>query len=219
MPIAKSVKFNFKSRKITNEEGKEIGRTKKQPSITTDLPVLAVDEIVAKLQANGEPNSVEEKVKSLISEAVAQIIVDAARDQFDEIIEAFGDDQEKEVAASMLDFDKLSLEFISTIPPSARGAAALTEEDFELFFTDYMAVMVTATGKTEDKIKNHINLFKKPTKAKANKEVLAVLIDQLDVYMASSQNLEDTGLVATRIRNKFDKWVKEPEKQIDLSVL
>jgi hypothetical protein len=213
MPIAKTVKFNFKSRKITDENGKEIGRTKKQPSLTVDLPVLANDEIVSKLHGD------DDKVKQLISDAVAQLVIDAARDQFDEIIESFGDDQEKEVSAQMLDYDRLTLEFIASIPPSSRGSTALTEEDFVAFFEDYLSVMVAATGKAEEKIKNHINLFKKPTKAKANKEVLQVLVDQLDIYLANSPNLEDTGLCASRIRNKFDKWANEPEKSVDLSLL
>lgn len=211
MPIAKSVKFNFKTRKIADESGKEIGRTKKQPSIECDLPVLAADEIVASLNAGGP-------VALMIQEAVARIVYDAARTQFDDIIESFGD-EDKEVSANMLDFDKLSLEYIASIPAASRGATAISEEEWEAFFTDYLAVMVAATGKDESRINNHIGLFKKPTKAKANKEVLAVLIDQLDIYMASSGNLEDTGACASRIRDKFCKWHAEPEKAPNLDLL
>ena len=86
-------------------------------------------------------------------------------------------------------------------------------------FEDYLVVMVAATGKTEDRIKNHINLFKKPQKAKANKEVLKVLVDQLDIYLASSGNLEDTGTCAVRIRDRFNKWISEPEKAANLDLL
>lgn len=213
MPIAKSFKFNFKSRAIKDENGNVMGRTKKQPSVECEVPVLAADEIAAYL-AQGDT-----KEAALIQEAVARLFIDAARDQFDEVIEAFGEDDSKEVSAAMLDYSKLNLEYIASIPPSQRASTALSDEDWTVFFDDYLAVMVAATGKTEDKIKNHINLFKKPAKAKANKEVLAVLVDQLNVYMSSSANLEETGTCAARISEKFTRWIAEPEKAVNLDLL
>ena len=213
MPQAQEFKFNFKSRKITDESGKEIGRTKKQPSLVANLPVPTNDEIIAQLAVPESP------VAKLVMSAVAAVIYGAAREQFDEVIDGFGEDDTKEVSASMLDYDKLDLEFLANLPPSQRGTTALSEEDWTAFFEDYLQVMVVATGKEEARIKNHINLFKKPQKAKANKDVLAVLVDQLDIYLSSSQNLEDTGEAASRLRTKFAKWHAEPEKQVDLSVL
>lgn len=213
MPQAQEFKFNFKSRKITDESGKEIGRTKKQPSLVASLPVPTNDEIISHLAV---PDSA---VAKLVMASVAAVIYGAAREQFDDVIDGFGDDDSQEVNASMLDYDKLDLEFLANLPPSQRGAAALSDEDWAAFFGDYLNVMVAATGKEAARINNHINLFKKPQKAKANKEVLAVLVDQLDIYLASSQNLEETGEAASRLRNKFAKWHAEPEKQVDLSVL
>ena len=212
MPIAKTFKFNFKSRAIKDENGKEIARTKKQPSVEVDLPILTSDELVELLMAGG-------KESELVCSAVADIIYGAARQQFDEVIESFGDDQEKEVNASMLDYDKLTLSYVASIPPSQRGTTALTEEDWTVFFEDYLGVMVAATGKEEARIKNHINLFKKPAKAKANKEVLQVLVDQLDIYMASAANLEETGTCASRVSDKFKRWISEPEKAVNLDLL
>lgn len=211
MPIAKTFKFNFKSRAIKDESGKEIGRTKKQPSVEVDLPILSADEIIELLATGG-------KESELIVSAVSDIIYGAARQQFDEVIESFGDNQEKEVNASMLDYDKLTLSYVASIPASQRGTTALSEEDWVLFFEDYVAVMVAATGKEEARIKNHINIFKKPVKVKANKEVLNVLVDQLDIYLASSANLEDTGTCAARLRAKFAKWL-ETDEAVDYSVL
>ena len=49
MPVAQTYKFNFKSRRITDENGNEIGRTKKQPSLTVDLPVPSIDEVISML--------------------------------------------------------------------------------------------------------------------------------------------------------------------------
>ena len=212
MPVAQTYKFNFKSRRITDENGNEIGRTKKQPSLTVDLPVPSTDEVIAMLQAGGA-----EAV--LLMTQIGDIIYQAARGQFDEVIEQFGDDDSKEVTADMLNYDQLSISYLANLPPSSRGVQAISDEEWQAFFEDYLAVMVAATGKTEDRIKNHINLFKKPQKAKANKEVLKVLVDQLDIYLASSGNLEDTGTCAVRIRDRFNKWIAEPEKAANLDLL
>lgn len=213
MPIAKKFKFNFKTRTIRDENGNAIGKSKKQPSVECEVPALSVDEIIAYLQQG------DTKEAALITDAVARIIIDAARDQFDEVIESFGDDESKEVSASMLDYEKLTLEYVASIPPTQRASSAISDEDWEAFFTDYLAVMVAATGKTEDRIKNHINLFKKPAKAKSNREVLAVLVDQLNIYLASSANLDDTGNCAARILDKFTRWATEPEKAVNLDLL
>ena len=212
MPVAQTYKFNFKSRRITDEAGNEIGRTKKQPSLTVDLPVPTTDEVIAMLQSGGA-----EAV--LLMMQISDIIYQAARGQFDEVIEQFGDDDSKEVTADMLNYDQLSISYLANLPPSSRGVQAISDEEWQAFFEDYLAVMVAATGKTEDRIKNHINLFKKPQKAKANKEVLKVLVDQLDIYLASSGNLEDTGTCAVRIRDRFNKWISEPEKAAALDLL
>lgn len=213
MAITKTIKFNFKSRSIRDENGNVIGKTKKQPSIEAALPLLTAEEIANYL---AEPAS---KEAALICDAVARMYIDNAREQFDEVIEAFGDDDSKEVTAAMLDYSKLNLEYIASIPPTQRGATALTDDDWETFFGDYLAVMVAATGKAEDKIKNHINLFKKPNKAKASKDVLAVLIDQLDIYLSASASLDETGVAASRIRDKFDRWVKAEEPAMSLDLL
>ena len=212
MPVAQTYKFNFKSRRITDENGNEIGRTKKQPSLTVDLPVPSTEEVIAMLQAGGA-----EAV--LLMTQIGDTIYQAARGQFDEVIEQFGDDDSKEVTADMLNYDQLSITYLANLPPSSRGVQAISDEEWQAFFEDYLAVMVAATGKTEDRIKNHINLFKRPQKAKANKEVLKVLVDQLDIYLASSGNLEDTGTCAVRIRDRFNKWISEPEKAANLDLL
>ena len=212
MPVAQTYKFNFKSRRITDENGNEIGRTKKQPSLTVDLPVPSTDEVIIMLQAGGA-------AAVLLMTQIGDTIYQAARGQFDEIIEQFGDDDSKEVTADMLNYDQLSISYLANLPPSSRGVQAISDEEWQAFFEDYLAVMVAATGKTEDRIKNHINLFKRPQKAKANKEVLKVLVDQLDIYLASSGNLEDTGTCAVRTRDRFNKWISEPEKAANLDLL
>lgn len=211
--VAASQKFNFKTRKIVGEDGKEIGRTKKHDPIVVTFPAPSTDTLIGYLSV---PDSA---VAKLLTDAANGIIIDAIRSQFDDLIESFGEDDSKSLSINDINFDKLSLDYIASIPPSQRGGSALTEEDFNAFFADYLITMVAATGKDEKRIKNQIELFKRPTKVKNAKDVLAVLVDQLDVYLANSNALEDTGEVATRLRAKFDKWAKEPEKQVNLELL
>lgn len=213
MPSAIAQKFNFKSRAIRNEAGVEIGRTKKQASVEVTLPAPTADEVIAHLS---QPDSA---VAKLILDACTALIAGQVRSQFDEKIESFGDDDTKVVSVNDLDFGKLSLEYIASIPTSQRGGVSFSDEDFEQFFSDYLPVMHTATGKEEKRLKLHLDYFRKPNTIKANKEALGVLIEQLDIYMASSQNMEDTGEVANFLRNKFAKWLAEPAKAIDLSLL
>lgn len=204
-------KFNFKSRVIRDEAGNNIGKSKKQPSIEVSLPVPSIDEIISLLQE-------DTKQRQLVLEAVSGIIFDAAKSQFDEAIEGLTD-ADQEISAAVLDFDKLTLEYLAAQPVSTRGATALTDEDWEVFFKDYLVTMVAATGKEEKRINNQLNLFKKPAKAKANKEILALLVDQLQIYMASSPNIEETAVCASRLNNKFSKWLKEPEVSADADLL
>lgn len=209
MPQLINTKFSFKSRTIKDENGKEIAKTKKQPALEVQLPQPTTEEVVAILQSQDEAHA---KVKELILDGIYSIVRDQAKAQLDEVIDSFGTDDSKTVSVENLDFDKLDLIYIANLPPSQRGTRAIPEEDWEAFFGDYLQVMVAATGKQESKIKNHLEHFKKPTRIKSSKDILAVLVDQLDIYIASSANIEETGECAQRIRSKFDKWLKEDDK-------
>lgn len=212
MTINVDTKFNFKTRTIKNEDGTVIKQLKKQPSVIAQLPFLTADEVIGMLQSE------DVKAKDLVLDYVNSAIRDQARAQFDELIESFGDDDSRSVSADQLDFDKLTFSYIANLPPAQRGARALSEEDYTAFFADYANVMVATTGKPIEKIKKHIELFKKPARVKSAKDVLGVLIEQLDIYLVSSPNLEDTGEVANRIRTKFDKWLKA-EEEVSLDAL
>ena len=212
MTINVDTKFNFKTRTIKNEDGTVLKTLKKQPSVIIPLPFMTADEVVGILQSE------DAKSKDLVLEYVNSAIRDQARAQFDELIESFGDDDSRTVSGDQLDFDKLTFGYIANLDPKVRGMRALSEEDFAAFFTDYSSVMVAITGKPIEKIKKHIELFKKPARVKSAKDVLGVLIEQLDIYLVSSPNLEDTGEVANRIRTKFDKWLKA-EEEVSLDAL
>jgi len=212
--VLNQVKFTFKQRTVKDEVGVE-KKLKKQPALTVGLPNFTAGYLAQILSDDTEATL---KQRELILDACNQMIKDQARSQFDSIIEDFGDDESRTIAASMLDYDKLSLEYIANLPPSQRGAKAITEEEWNAFFADYLAVLVAKTGKDKVRVGKHVELFKKPQKVKAQLDVMAVLVDQLDIYLAHSTQLEDTGEAAMRVKNKFEKWIKEDAK-IDTSAL
>lgn len=221
-------KFTFRARTIVDAEGKEIGKAKKQPALTAALPVPTPQEIVDIMclpnevvppkKEGDQPTEVTPKIKLLLLEAIYDIVRSQAKSQLDDVIDSYGADETKTVSVSDLNYDQLTLEYIANLPPAQRGARAITEDEWKAFFADYMHVMVAATGKPETKIKNHIDLFDKPTKVKQNKEALAVLVQQLEIYTATAQNLEEHADCVSRLKGKFEKWIKEDDK-LDLEAL
>jgi hypothetical protein len=194
-------KFNFKKRLVKDEDGKTISELPKQPSVEVALPVLSSGGIIEALNLGG-------KEAEVITAAVNNLFYQAARNQFDDAIENFSDPT-MTVTAGMLDFDKLTLTYLANLPPATRGASAITEDEWNFFFSDYLAVMVAATGKEEKRIQNQIEHFKKPQRVKVNGKVLEVLVDQLSIYIAKTAALEDTGLVAERLLGRFTKWIED----------
>jgi len=196
---AKSFKFNFKKRTIKDENGQIIGEIAKKPSIEVELPVLSAQGIVDTLTAGG-------KEAEVIQEAVNFVFYQAARQQFDDVIENLANPDD-EVKASDLNFDKLQLSYLANLPPATRGGASISEDEWNYFFQDYMSVMVAATGKEERRIANQIEHFKKPQRCKANQAVLEVLVDQLSIYISKSAAIEDTAQAAERLMGKFQGWI------------
>ena len=207
-------KFNFKQRTIKDENGKEIGKAKKQPSLIVNLPQPTKKTIVQVLESDDPAHS---KLQALFMGTIYGIVRDQGKAQLDEVIDGFGM-EDRTVTADNLDYDKLDLIYISNLEPAQRGARAISEEEWNAFFEDYTNVMVQATGKPLEKIKNHIDLFRKPTRIRNAKDMLQVLVQQLDIYLTKSGQLEDTGEAAARIRVKFSKWAEEEEK-FDPSIL
>jgi hypothetical protein len=197
--VNKSFKFNFKKRTIKDENGQTIGEIAKKPSIEVALPVLSTAGVIEALQAGG-------KEAEVILDAVNFVFYQAARQQFDDVIENMTNPDD-EVKASDLNFDKLQLSYLANLPPATRGGAAISEDEWNFFFSDYLSVMVAATGKEERRIANQIEHFKKPNRCKANQAVLEVLVDQLSIYITKSANIEDTAQAAERLMGKFQGWI------------
>lgn len=209
------MKFTFKQRTIKDADGNELGKAKKQPALTASI-VLPTPKLVIELLQSQDP--ADARKQELLMDAINGIIKAQAKSQLDEVIDSFGLDEERKIAATDIDYDKLSLDYIASIEPKARGVAAIPEEDWNAFYQDYLVTMIKATGKAESKIKNHLEIFKKPTKIRQNLEAVNVMIDQLNIYVVSSSSIEDTGECASRLKTKFEGWAKA-ESKYDVNAL
>lgn len=196
----KKFKFNFKKRIIKDDvTGQVIGEIAKKPSIEVEIPCLTSEGIAEALAGGG-------KEAELIMEAVNFVFYQAARGQFDDVI-ARQTAPDELVKATDLNFDNLQLTYLANLPPASRGGAAISEDEWNFFYADYLAVMMAATGKEEGRINNQITFFKKPTRAQNNAAVLAVLVDQLSIYIQKSAAIEDTAMAAERLLAKFQNWI------------
>lgn len=213
--LLQKFKFTFKTRAIKDAAGNEIGRTKKHPAMEVEIPVLSPDEVIAILSAKNEDGTfVNPKSAELILSSLADVPYQQARSQFDDIIESFGADDSKVLTPAGLNLDQLSWEYIANLPPSTRGATAITEEEYKAFFADYVAVVVSATGAEVARVENHTKCFAKPTEVKGNKRAIGLLLTGLNTYAANSPNLEEHARIVDRLVNKFDTWAKAEEKDL-----
>lgn len=226
-----ATKFNFKARTIYDEAGNNIGKAKKQPAVVAQIPRPTAELIIAILSQPGEvvPAQLDKdgnvlaaettkpsKIQQLILDQVFSAVTQQARAQFDEVIEGFGTDDTKTVSAEMLDYDKLTLEYIATIEPAARGGSALAEEDWKEFFEDYCTTIMQATGRDLDRIKKHIAIFERPNKIRYNKDAQKLMLEMLDVYRVSSARFaaEETMEACNRIYNRLKKWFAESDQAV-----
>lgn len=220
-------KFNFKQRTVKDESGKEVDKLPKQPSLEVMLPVPTAEAVIAVLSQpdtltvtgdDGNTKEVANTQKSLILDYIYQIIFDQAKSQLDSVIDSFGSDKTKQVSVSDLDYDKLSLAYIASIPPARRGAVAISDEEWKEFFTDYGNVMSQGAGKTKVQIENHIKILERPRNYRAKKDLLSVMRDQLNLYAQLASNLEDYTVQYQRLQDQLTRFIDEEDK-IDISAL
>jgi hypothetical protein len=216
--VASAVKFNFKQRTIKGDgtPANPDKKLRKQPSVTANIPNFTGDYLVALFSDDSEDTS---KARALVLDYANEIFREQAKSQFEDVIEGFGEDETQTVSAASLNYDKLTLEFIANLPPAQRGRQAISDEEWNLFYKDYLAVMLKVTGKDAVRINKHVDIFKKPTRVKSQPDVMAVMVDQLDIYIAHSELIEDTAAAAKRMRDKFDAWLKEEKATYDVSGL
>ena len=163
----KVVKFNFRP-------DKELGT--KRAAVELTLLTPTVEGIIHILEQGG-------KGLELLLDSCANVIIDQAR--------ALLNDNDTITGDANFPLDKTTWAFISDIPPKERRGGGIPKETWEEFRVDYVAVMPTATGKTPEQIGNAAKLLIGKFQAcKTAKPVIALLKDQLTIYVEQSPNAE-----------------------------
>ena len=223
----REVKFTFKSRKLKDDQGREIGESFKPDPVIASIPVptaaaliqyLSAADAVADAYGKLPELTIQQKVKQLLLDAIYSLIKDQGKAQLDSILEELDLREPRQLSVNDLDFDKLSLEAIAQIEPARRGAVAISDDDWNAFFEDYAQVMEQAAGLEAKKIKAHVTIFQAPTKIKSRKDMLEVMLERLSVYATKTAKLEENAAAYTRLVTKFEKWFNEEDK-LDLNAL
>lgn len=169
--LTKPTEFKFTFKKQTDALGE------KRAPVTLEVPVPTFNGLVQFLQVEGQ---IGEKNRALFMELMEGVIKEHTRLQ---VV-----DTEKPVNKQAdLDISKLDLQFIANLPASERKGSSIAAEVWEEFGKDYLAVMVTATGRPADKVGNAVAVFlKKMLPAKNNKDALGKLKVLLEQYFTTT---------------------------------
>jgi hypothetical protein len=161
----KEMKFHFKKDELGN----------KRPTIEVKLPVPSVEGIVAILEAGG-------KQLELLLSACADVVASQGRAIVSE---------SDSVTAENFPIDQCGWEFIANMPEAEKRGRGIPKELWDAFAADYIQVMPSITGKTEEQVALAAKLFiTKFQQVKTNKPVITKLKEQLAIYFNNSTNAE-----------------------------
>lgn len=198
-----AMNFHFRTEKIRNEKGEEIGTGKKHPDVKMILPIPSDEQIIDFIVANG-------KEAAFLREVIADSIKLAARGQINEYREANPDGV---VTPAIFDLTKLTFSAVAAMEKADR-ATDIPEEVFNSMFEDYKQVL-SGLGTPPERIAKHIVLFKNQFRvARYDKPALNILKDRLNLYAAKTENMEDNKEVFELLVNKIDKYLKADEKKL-----
>lgn len=187
---------NFSFRKVTDEK---TGVSTKRPTITLPVPKPSVEGLVAILETGG-------KGLELLLEAAADVVIARARELINE---------NEDMTAADFPYTKLEWATIAELPKAERRGGGIPKETWEDFIADYVAVMPGLTGKSVDKIENAArNYANKFAAIKTNKKVLALLVDQLGIYVEGSSNAEQFLECVTFLTDKANKLINMSEEEL-----
>ncbi len=210
-PIAtesKEFSVHFKKEKIKDSSGNVVGEGKKLPSFKKSAPVPTVEGILAIVENGGAG-------LALLQEVMADIIFGQIRRETNDIRTKNAENKQPdaEIKAEQIDDSKLDWNYIANLPKSDRRSLGITDEDWESFFTDYLAVMPAATGKDKDRIEQHVGIFKRKfSNVRNDKAALGVLRDALNVWAANTAAMEDNSEVYEYLSKRVESLLAEEEK-------
>jgi len=203
-PGHKEFAFHFRTEKVRNEAGEVIGEGRKLPEFKAILPVPSDEDLINFIAAGG-------KESKFLREVVEDAIKQAARGQINEWRE---NNPEGTPTMDVLDQNKLTFTYIANLEPKDRAAPEYPEEQWNTFFEDYKNTLV-ASGKEPQRVAKHIVLFKSQFRTcKFDKPALTVLRDNLNLYAAKTENMEDNADIYQVLINKVNKYLNAEEKNL-----
>jgi len=198
----KEMAFRFKKDKLGNQ----------RQAITLQAQIPSVEGIVAILETGGNGlKLLQEAIFDVIRATVAgDIAEDATFNQttYDNsrIVLKSKDEDGNDVETELF---KYSWEAIANMPREDRRANAIPAEVWEAFSKDYLEIMPSVTGKTQEQVGNAITVYvKKFSMVKTNKPVLESLKIQLGLFMEHCKNVEDYADILELLLRKVDDYLK-----------
>jgi hypothetical protein len=206
--------FHFRREKVTDDAGNEVGEVRKHPSVQIPLPVPTKDEVLAIMQAPSEGEGNRAAEQKFLLDLISDAYYGQAREQINDFR---ANNKDATVSANVIDYSKLNILALATMPASERGGAKISDEDIKAFLADYAAIMPAALQKDANKIKAQVGLLDKGLRSvKTDKKVLEVMDNVLTVWATATSNMEEHQAVYEMYKNRIAKWIKaEPQNVLE----
>lgn len=198
---------SFYFRKVVNEIKNPDGTTSKvetkRPTVVLPIPIPNVEGIVSILQAEG-------KQLDLLLEAVANVIIEQAREYVNE---------HEDVNSDNFPYEKMAWEFIANLPKAERRGGGISKELWDDFEKDYIEIMPGLTQKKKEQVEMAAKVFKtKFAGATTNKPVLTLLEGQLALYAANTTQGETLLPCIEFLQGKLEKLLNNDETKLLLAL-
>ena len=217
----KPITFFFKEQKDDN--GKKTGY--KRPAVVLNIPVPSAISlatviskgIVAYRQVIPEGAPIPDEISSarnqldLLLNATSDIIYVNAREQVN---------SKDDISQENLDISKLSWDYIANIPPAERKGSGISDETWEDFVKDYIAIMpatlqTQGLTKTVEQITTQAEMLKKKfNSCKQQKKILSYLRQMLALWFQSTQQKDDFSQVFEYLDKRADTLLKADEAAV-----
>lgn len=194
---SKEMKFRFRKDKLGNQRAAVVLSAVPVPNLNGLIQLIndGID------PATGKPNK------------AVEMILDNMYDTVRAAVAAWVSDTE---TASQATFDPsaFSWEAIANQPREDRRANQIPDEDWQAFAADYIETMPAVTGKSKDNVTNATIVYlKKFAQVKTDKKVLALLKDQLALYMNNSKNAENFSEILELLNKKLETYLSSDDIQ------
>lgn len=202
------VSYFFKTEKLVDTDGNEVGNGRKHPTVEAILPKPTAQDVIDILSKQDIPNA----ARTLVMEAIENIVFLAGRAQINEWREK---NPEGTFTVNNFDLAKLSLEAIALLPKKQRGGYSPEDAELKAFAEDYKQVMLNAVGYDAKKVGVHVkNLEKGLVKLKGEKKILELLRGFLDTWAAHTTQMEEHAQVYEWLGERIAKWLKAEDKDL-----